>query len=444
MIQGPAKSTQREEPSQPPTASLVLEWVWPAPRRQILAGSRLRIGRDITSEIQLEGTGVSRQHAELDRQGPLDVVRDVGSTNGTWLDGQRVQHALVQPGMVLRVGEWLGVFALRTEGSPPFAELAPGLFGGPELADVLRVLQRASSAQLPVVLVGDIGVGKKSLAREIHRSSGRGGQLRSLICAGVSEKIAEIAALASQLASGGTLLLDEVAQLPGPAQAHLLEAIRSAQAAMTRDVSAASTGLGLVIASTLAFAALAAKKHLREDLMAALSGLEMQVPALAQRRADIAPLFARLLEQFGGGRSVAVEAALVEALCLYDWPMNVHELQVVTRGLLAIHGGEGLLERAHLPARLLARGTSPTPAPPVPADKREPPAASSFVPMRERRHRDLARIEQELASNGGNIKATAEALGISRQRVYRLLEARAELGQNGPVKGGARTDAPRS
>src|SRR5437870_5262391 len=90
---------------------LVLEWVWPRFQRVGLQGARLSIGRDETAALRLDGTGVSRNHAELYRQGPLYVIRDLGSTNGTWLGGRKVEHAPVAPGSVLRVGEWVGVFA---------------------------------------------------------------------------------------------------------------------------------------------------------------------------------------------------------------------------------------------------------------------------------------------------------------------------------------------
>jgi len=70
--------------------SLALVWVWPTARVDRLQGARIGIGRDDAADIRLDGGGVSRNHAELYRQGPIYVVKDVGSTNGTWLDGQAI------------------------------------------------------------------------------------------------------------------------------------------------------------------------------------------------------------------------------------------------------------------------------------------------------------------------------------------------------------------
>jgi transcriptional regulator with PAS, ATPase and Fis domain len=135
------------------------------------------------------------------------------------------------------------------------------------------------------------------------------------------------------------------------------------------------------------------------------------LPPLATRRTDIAPLFARVLRRHAGKRPPVVEARLVEALCLHDWPQNVRELELMTKALLTVHGHEPRLMRSHLPAALAPRTDEAEPSPrPQPA--REP---------EERHVHDLARIRAALEKNGGNVKGAAAALGISRQRVYRLM-----------------------
>lgn len=106
MSEGVSETTEREESvAAGPASRLALEWVWPRPRIAALQGARLSIGRDDSAQLRLDGTGVSRLHAELYRQGPLYVLRDLGSTNGTWLGGRRIEHAPVSPGSVLRVDE---------------------------------------------------------------------------------------------------------------------------------------------------------------------------------------------------------------------------------------------------------------------------------------------------------------------------------------------------
>src|SRR5215207_8917196 len=185
-------TTAREETCAPPRKEgLSLCWVWPESRLDSLHGPRFSIGRDSSAKIRVLGNGVSRQHAELYRQGRLWVVRDLGSTNGTWLGGRRVEHAPVAPGDVLRVGDCVGIFVSWRAEARPFAELAPGLFGGPEMAEIVESLQRAAPSNLPVLLVGSTGTGKERFARALHHFSNRTGPFVAINCAALPEQLSE-------------------------------------------------------------------------------------------------------------------------------------------------------------------------------------------------------------------------------------------------------------
>jgi transcriptional regulator with AAA-type ATPase domain len=431
MSEGGSETTVREDSLvDAPTNRLALEWVWPRPHVVLLQGARLGIGRDETSSIRLDGTGVSRHHAELYRQGPLYVARDLGSTNGTWLGGRRVEHAPVSPGVVLRVGEWVGVFTQRSgEQGPPFGELAPGMFGGPELADLLTPLARAAKSNLPVVLVGETGTGKERFARATHHFSGRSGPFLAVNCAALPEQLAEAelfgyrrgaftgAERASpgyfRAAHNGTLFLDEMPELSPNLQAKLLRVLEDGQVMGLGESTSVSVDVRIVSAGQRPLRELVLAGKLRQDLAARLNGLEVRIPPLCARRADVPRLFAQFLKQQSGGRPPAVEARLIEALCLHDWPENVRELEVLTRRLLAVHGHEPTLRRQHLPAELTALNDDATTG--------QRPSS----PPQDRREHDLTRLKKELDGNGGNVKAAAAALGISRQRIYRLLDAEA-------------------
>ncbi|MES1183190.1 MAG: sigma 54-interacting transcriptional regulator [Myxococcales bacterium] len=427
MSEGVSETTEREEPTgAAPTSRLVLDWVWPRARLDPLQGARLGIGRDEAAQLRLDGTGVSRHHAELYRQGPLYVVRDLGSTNGTWLGGRRIEHAPVSPGSVLRVGEWVGVFSQRSAEAAEFGELAPDLFGGPELAELLVPLRRAAASKLPVLLIGETGTGKERFARATHQLSGRGGPFLAVNCAALPEQLAEAelfgyrrgaftgAERASpgyfRAAHGGTLFLDEMPDLTPALQAKLLRVLEDGQVMSLGESTSVNVDVRIVSASQRLLRELVAAGRLRQDLAARLNGLELRIPPLAARPADVARMFAQFLKQQCGGRPPAVEARLIEALCLHDWPENVRELELLTRRLLAVHGHEPSLRRQHLPAELSALNEDAGTAP------------RSSSPPQGRREHDLALLKKELETNGGNVKAAAEALGISRQRVYRLLD----------------------
>jgi DNA-binding NtrC family response regulator len=427
MSEGVSKTTVREESSVDVTAGrLALEWVWPRPHLQVLQGARLSIGRDESASFRLDGTGVSRHHAELYRQGPLYVLRDLGSTNGTWLGGRRIEHAPVSPGSVLRVGEWVGVFSQRCDDAVEFGEVAPGMFGGAALAQLLVPLRRAAKSSLPVLLIGETGTGKEQFARATHHFSGRTGPFLALNCAALPEQLAEAelfgyrrgaftgAERASpgyfRAAHGGTLFLDEMPELSPALQAKLLRVLEDGQVMSLGESTSVNVDVRIVSASQRPLRELVATGQLRQDLAARLNGLELRIPPLAARRTDVPRLFSQFLKQQSGGRPPAVEARLIEALCLHDWPENVRELELLTRRLLAVHGHEPSLRRQHLPAEIAALNDDPG------AGKRP------TSPPQGRREHDLDRLKRELGTNGGNVKAAAEALGISRQRVYRLLD----------------------
>lgn len=430
MIEGGVDTTEREESVHgAPVRRLALDWAWPDSRIERLQGSRLLLGRDEAAHVPLDGAGVSRAHAELYRQGPIYVIRDLGSTNGTWLDGRRVEHAAVAPGKVLRIGPWVGVFTERVEEDPEFGELAPGLFGGALLSRTLEPLRRAATSSLSILLVGDTGTGKERFARASHQLSGRSGPFLAVNCAALPDQLAEAELFgyrrgaftgAERASSGyfraahtGTLFLDEMPELPLSTQAKLLRILEDGQVRSLGETEAVGVDVRIVSASQRPLSVLVAEGRLREDLAARLSGVEVRIPSLAARRSDVGHLFRQLLNQHTGGRPPAVEPRLVEALCLHGWPQNVRELELVTRRLVAMQGDEAVLRRQHLPSALcdLVEDLSPS-------------SAASARPLRDRHEHDLERLQQALESSGGNLKAAAASLGISRQRAYRLLERR--------------------
>lgn len=415
---------------------LWLEWVWPRRRSDRLRGASLIIGRDDAAPIQLDGASVSRRHAELYRQGPLYVIRDLGSRNGTWLDGRHTQHGPLGAGAVLRIGDWIALLTQRDSAKPrvEFGEVLPGIFGGHELATLVPTLQRAARSDIPIVIVGETGTGKELFARAVHRSSGRVGPFLAVNCAALPEHLAEAELFGYRrgaftgaerandglfrAADGGTLFLDEMPELSLSLQAKLLRALEYGEVHSLGATAPVRVDVRVVAASQTTVADLVSAKRLREDLAGRLSGLELRLSSLAQRRTDIVPLFAKFLEIKSGGRAPELDPRLVEALCLHDWPFNVRGLQLLAHALLAVHGHEPHLKRRHLPPEVaeLVEGR--------PTSRLDQPASTRQSAAGGRRQHDIARLDSELKKNGGNVKAAARAIGISRQRVYRLLGER--------------------
>jgi transcriptional regulator of acetoin/glycerol metabolism len=440
-------TTRREQDSGHVSAeprALALHWVHPHPRVDPLAARNV-IGRGDDCDLCIASEGASRAHVEIHRQGPIYALRDLGSTNGTFLNGVSVQHAAVGRGDVLRVGAWVGVFADTDCATPGFEEIGPGLFGGHELKTALNGAREAAQHRLPILLVGATGTGKERVARAIHTYTGRAGRLQALNCAAVPENLAESELFGHQrgafsgaereslghfrVASGGTLFLDEIAELPLTVQSKLLRAVEHQQITPLGSTTAVTVDVQLVSAVQRPLAELVAEGRFREDLAARLSGLVVVIPKLAERRTDVPRLFERFLARHSGGRPPALEAKLVESLCLYSWPQNVRELEMLAHRLLARHATEPTLRRSHLPAELREAGDASPPE--------GPPAAN-------RREHDLARLARALRECDGNVKLAAEKAGFSRQRAYRLLKHRsadellAEV--EGAVKNGVSPD----
>lgn len=406
---------------------------------------RVKVGRAEDCDLRIDGCRVSRYHIEIYRQGPLYALRDLGSTNGTWVDGLPAPHSPVRPGALLRLGNWLGLFQELDAGPlAPFRELTPGLFGGSELASALNPLARVAPTDLPVVLLGATGTGKECFARALHALSGRTGPFHAINCAALSPGLAEgelfgyqkgafTGAVQAQVghlraAHGGTLFLDEVADLPLALQPKLLRVLEQQEVTPLGATRALGFDARLVVACQSPLEAEVASGRFRDDLANRLAGLVVQIPSLCERRADIPSLFQRFISERTGGRPPELSVKLLESLCLNSWPGNVRELSLLARQMLALQGLEPRLRRSHLPAHLRH-------------DRAErDPAEASAGSGATRRDYDRKRLEAALKECDGQVKVAAAKVGISRQRAYRLISG-AEMGALAELSDGGGTDA---
>jgi hypothetical protein len=398
---------------------LALHWVHPSPRADPL-GTRSVVGRGEEAEIRIASEGASRAHVEIYRQGPIHVLRDLASTNGTFLNGERVAHAAVAVGDVLRVGSWVGVFAEGCDDAAAFGDFGLGLWGGHVLGAALAGTRDAAMHGLPILVVGATGTGKERVARAVHVYARRSGPFVAVNCAALAVNLAEselfghvrgaFSGAASdrkghlRSASTGTLFLDEIVELPLAIQAKLLRAVEERCVIPLGSSSALPIDVQLVSAAQQPLGELIRQGRFREDFAARLNGLQVVLPSLVERKTDVPRLFERFLYEHSGGRPPEVDAKLVERLCLHTWPQNVRELEMLARRLIARYGHERVLRRSHLPAELTEAGSAP-PAMPLPS----------------RRDQDLEKLTQALRSCSGNVKLAAEKAGFSRQRAYRLL-----------------------
>ena len=418
-----------------PAVPLALVWVFPLasePRVELAGDGKrtLSLGRDDSSDVRLRGDGVSRQHAllRLGSAGAPPVIEDLGSRNGVRVNGEPVRSAELAPGAVVRLGGWVGVV---TAAPGAFAEVAPGLWGGAALAACIAPLGRAAASDLPLVLEGETGTGKEVVARAVHQQSGRPGPMLAVNCAALPEGLAEAelfgyrrgaftgADRASpgffRSAEGGTLLLDEVSDLPLSIQAKLLRVLEQREVQPLGEVRPVPVDVRLIVAGQQSLAKAVQEGRFRADLLARVEGVTVRLPPLRQRREDVLPLFSRLLATMANGNTPAVESDFVERLCAHDWPFNVRELVLLVRRLLVLHGGESTLHAVHLPERMGERAPSPRSVEP----RATAPEAAASEPV------ELPALVAALRASNGNVARASALLGITRQRAYRLMEGNA-------------------
>ncbi|HEY6728554.1 MAG TPA: sigma 54-interacting transcriptional regulator [Polyangiaceae bacterium] len=335
----------------------------------------LSLGRDPACDVCIASKQVSRRHAVI-TQGTTGRGRitDLESSNGTRVNGRRVATAELQRGDVIRLGSWVGVV---TESPSPFEELGPGLFGGATLQAVLAPLKQGAQSSMPVVIEGESGTGKQTVARSLHAWSGRKGGFAAFDCGATPTARVEVelfgqptdgfhdASLGGLLSgtASGTLMLNQVSALSLGVQARLLDV-------MTRGGvhpigAAAPSDARIVITTQESLASGVRDGRVHQELLAHvhIAGASVRLPPLRQRREDVAGIFLQLLRGLSErGRNLEISPDLIEKLCLHTWPFNVRELVGLTRRILTLHGDEPLLSEQHLPDRFTAVATDPFPS----------------------------------------------------------------------------------
>jgi hypothetical protein len=347
-------------------ARLALCWLFPmSSGPPHLLRPRSVIGRADDCDVCLVGRAVSRHHAQIEHSDAGTVLTDLRSTNGVFLNGVGVTDSPVAAGDLLRVGNWVGCFTAGETGSQnpgQVREVGPDIWGGDAFARALEPMRSAACSRLPLTLVGESGTGKQLLARAVHAWSGRRGPFHTLNCATSSERhiVTELfgrrtrGARAQQsqgllhATQGGTLLLEDASELSPALQTRLLRLLTPSPDGGDGESERFDVRLIVTRQHHRAGRSRIAKASAVRD-----ASLELWLPPLRQRVPEIPALFSHFVQRYSTAEPFALDAELVEALCLYSWPGNVRELEFLARQLVALHHGARELGREHLPRRIL-------------------------------------------------------------------------------------------
>jgi len=391
-------------------------------RRIPKEGLLLGLGAEVFGD-PFDDPGMSIRHLQIRMEAGRAFARDLASAGGTRVNGEPLlgERAL-DAGDVLRLGDTLFVYAPAA--AVTLAERASELVGdSASLVAIRRSIESVALHKHTVVLTGETGTGKEVVARVLHQRSGRTGPFVAVNCGAFAEGLlpsdlfghvrgAFTGAVADQqglfrAARGGTLLLDEVAEIPLALQANLLRVLEMREVRPVGSTRDFPVDVRVIATSNRELMTLVHERSFRSDLYSRLAQWTIRVLPLRQRREDIPALTRTLLARCeAAGRALTPD--LAEELLVHDWPLNVRGLfNVLSIATICAPSGEPLSLGAEVRSALW---TSRTLAP-VPVEK-------------ERLVVDKDGLEQLLERFNGGVAATARHLGITRPKLYRLLRVR--------------------
>lgn len=375
---------------------------------RVLTAEDVVVGREGNREsLVVHDPFLSRVHLKVSWDDRLRAHRctDLGSANGTFINGRRVASQCLEQGDVVRAGSTVLLY---------------------ELADpmeaVLELGRRAAATFASVLLKGETGSGKERLAQFVHAQSGRPGQFVAVNCAALPKDL-----IASELfghvrgafsgagtaragmvlaADRGTLFLDEIGDMPLDLQPVLLRVLQERKVRPVGSDREQAVDLRVVAATNADLERAIDDNRFRADLYARLAEVHLNLPPLRERRREILPLLRQFLQEAGCRRELTADAA--EALLLWRWPFNVRQVQSLAR-----HASLGMPD-APLDLPSVAAWCPELKA----LLKDREPATAAPSPYAERRE-ELKRV---LRANGGNVAAAARQLGKPRSQLYRWIK----------------------
>ncbi len=387
---------------------------------------RCAIGSHPSNDLVVEDATVSRFHCEVRVAADGARVRDLDSKNGTTVDGVRVVEAWLRGGSRIRLGRTIVRFQYGTAVHPlPLSERTEfGSLVGVSVAmrTAFALLERAAATDTTVLLEGETGTGKEGAARGLHDAGARrGGPFVVVDCGAIPAGLLESELFghergaftgatttrigAFEEASGGTIFLDEIGELPLELQPKLLRAIEHRQLRRVGSNEHRTVDVRLIAATHRDLRADVNEGRFRPDLYFRLAVVRVQLPPLRERPEDIPALASRIISTLRTAPTAPapLDVATLAALQRGAWPGNVREL------------------RNHLERCAVLGGPVPLEGPPSGR-----PAIDASMPYAEARELVLDDFErrylEDLLRRHDGIAGAARAAGINRAYLYRLLQ----------------------
>lgn len=429
------------------------------------------------NRIYLPYRGVSRHHFTIYREGSRWFLRDEGSTNGTLLNGKKVQKAKLSSGDVIQIGMiQLDVFEEENQNAPILIpdvsvdnvqartdridqlssqsdETSPSTYFFPKFKfpdgfligsspTILKICERLHTlvdSDVNIMFVGETGTGKEMFARLLHISGKRVNRpFIAVNCAaipsdlieaelfGIGEKVATDVSQRKgkfSAADGGTLFLDELEAFPIHLQAKVLRAVEEKACTPVGETHPVRCDFRLLSATNEDPAELIESNRFREDLYHRLATVEVRLPSLQERKEDLQELILGMLSKISiqeGKRFAGVSQRLMTLLLNYSYPGNLRELNNILRAMVALgHNGE-MLDVHLIPEKLFQQKTGDT----LDEMIQENLQKNSFDFRELSEQMDRKVIQSILDRHQGNVKKAADQMNISefglRKKMSRL------------------------
>lgn len=388
----------------------------------------LTVGRSQKCDVSIDSGSVSRHHANLVVGQDIEI-EDVGSSNGTFVDGARLpghQKTRVGVGIPFLIGGVTVMVQTRAGQRRDAANKSNAL------AALEQSASRIAVGKLSVLILGETGVGKERFAERLHEMSPRcsSGFVR-INCAAISEPLLEAELFGNEgtnkpglieYADGGTAFLNDVSELPQSLQVKLLRVIEDNAVRRIGSPNPRNVDVRFIAATNKDLAAEVDAGRFRRDLYFRLAGATFTIPPLRERKDEVLPL----AEQFVLGASGPLGRHFVLAddarawLAQHDWPGNIRELRNACERAVLLAPGS-VIEKGHLtidePRRAPGRFRSPTTPPPGMLTSDMPTQVRATVAELEKQ-----RILEALDKCAGNQTRAAELLGISRRTLINRLD----------------------
>jgi transcriptional regulator with GAF, ATPase, and Fis domain len=401
------------------------------------------IGAGAQNDLILTDEAASRRHCEIQQREDGFLLRDLGSTNGTMVQGIRVCEVYLTQGLEFRVGSTRMVFCplLETLSYPLSSRESFGRLNGRSAAmrRVFHLGETYAKSDAAILIQGETGTGKELLAEALHAHSPRSKKPFVVIdCGALATGVIESELFghakgaftgagtervgAFEAAHGGTVFLDEIGELDVSLQPKLLRVLEKKEVRRLGANTVRPVDVRIIAATNRNLEREVREKRFREDLYYRLSIVKIELPPLRQRKEDIPLLVGCLLKDLTGSDNVTAWLEFQKSMDLFrqhDWPGNARELRNVIE--MAVRGSEGVIDlgacltlgRIGVTERGFGKHDIET------ADTADQPFKQAKNQLVDDFERDY--IVKLLEQNKGNISRAAREAQIERAYLQRLI-----------------------